>query len=176
MFRSYPFNVLDIGAGFGMLKNELKNYAPLTTYTGVDVHPKFDDCIKVVDCILPPEIMAKKFEFVFAVNVFQHLSIRQRRTYYEQVAKICNGYFVLTITCDVPTTKTTKSYGGFWCKDTNRRYMVHYGQFTEIQTYEEVIDDLSKHFNTMCVQHRGIDNSFCFHLTPKTKEEKNEKT
>lgn len=163
-FRRSTFDVLDIGAGFGMLRNELNNYAPFATYIGVDVHPKFEGCIKINDCILPPEIMAKKFGLVFAVNMFQHLSLRQRKTYYEQVAKICNGYFILTISCYNPITKSSF---GFWCKDTNRRYIVHYGQFTEIQTYEEVVEDLTKHFNITSVQHRCIDNNFCFHLTPK---------
>lgn len=161
--RECAFNILDIGAGFGMLKYESKGYAPFSTYYGVDVHPKFEGCIKVNDCILPPEIMEKKFGIVVACNVFQHLSVRQRRSYYEQVAKICNGYFILTNVCDVPNS-TSK---GFRCRDNDRQYMVHYGQFTMIQTLDETVEDLKKHFTLLSVQQRLADNLFCFHLIPK---------
>lgn len=164
MYRNHAFNVLDIGAGFGMLREELKFYVPHTTYYGVDVYPKFEGCIKVTDCILPSEIMDKKFGFVVACNVFQHLSVRQRITYYEQIAKICDGYFVLTNIIDVPTSKRRL---GFKCKDNDRRYMVHYGQFTLIQTVEELQYDLEKYFNIVSVQQRLDDNHFCFHLTSK---------
>lgn len=174
MHGGYQFNVLDIGAGFGMMRDAMKRFAPLTTYYGVDVYPKFEGVLKVEDCILPEEIMAKKFGYVFMVNVNQHLSIRQRRSYYEQIAKICDGFFVLT--CHPSDGKQ-----GFRCKDNDRRYMVHYGQFTEMQTYEEIIQDLTPHFNIICTQHRTSDYSFCFHLSSKlfttkreTKNEKNE--
>lgn len=161
MHSGYAFNVLDIGAGFGMMKDAMKRFAPFTTYHGVDVYPKFEGVLKVEDCILPPEIMEKKFGYVFMVNVNQHLSIRQRRSYYEQIAKICDGYFVLT--CHPDNGKQ-----GFRCKDNDKRYMVHYGQFTEMQTYEEIIQDLTQHFNINCIQQRCVDNSFCFHLASKS--------
>jgi hypothetical protein len=160
MHGGYGFNVLDIGAGFGMMKETLSRFAPYTTYHGVDVYPKFEGVLKVDDCILPEEIMVKKFGYIFMVNVHQHLSVRQRRKYYEQIAKICDGYFVLTCHPD-------NGVLGFRCKDTNRRYTVHYGQFTEMQTYEETIQDLQQHFNIICTQHRANDWSFCFHLTSK---------
>jgi hypothetical protein len=162
MFRNQIFNVLDIGAGFGMLREELKNYAPGTIYHGVDVHPKFPECIKVNDCILPPEIMEKKFGFVFACNVFQHLSIRQRRKYYEQVAEICDGFFVLTNFIDNPVNRM-----GFRCKDNDRRYIVHYGQFTEVQTFDELVADLHKHFIVTSTYQRMSDGHMCFHLRSK---------
>lgn len=153
----FQFNVLDIGAGFGMLKETMSRFAPYTIYHGVDVYPKFDGVLKVTDCILPQEIMEKKFGYVFMVNVHQHLSIRQRRSYYEQVAKICDGFFVLTVCCGY----------GFKCKDSDRMFMVHYGQFTPIQTYDEILQDLLPLFNVNCVQHRTSDNCFCFHLISK---------
>jgi 2-polyprenyl-3-methyl-5-hydroxy-6-metoxy-1,4-benzoquinol methylase len=163
-YRNCMFNVLDIGAGFGMLKEELARYIPNAVYYGVDVHPKFEGCIKVTDCILPDEITEKKYAFVVACNVFQHLSIRQRRTYYEQIAKICNGYFVLTNQIDFMYESDTKKRMGFKCKDNDRRYMCHYGQFTEIQTMDEVMADLSKHFTILSVQRRIGDDYCCFHL------------
>lgn len=161
MHGGYQFNILDIGAGFGMMKEAMTRFAPLSVYHGVDVYPKFEGVLKVEDCILPPEIMAKKFGYVFMVNVHQHLSIRQRRTYYEQVAKICDGFFVLTACID------NNGRLGFKCKDTNRRYMVHYGQFTEMQTFNETIEDLSQHFTFSSIQHRCADDCYCFHLTSK---------
>ena len=141
-------------------------FTPGASYHGVDVHPKFQGCIKVNDCILPPEIMEKKFGLVIACNVFQHLSIRQRRTYYEQVAKILHqgGFFVLTNCVD---QKTSSDRLGFKCKDNDRRYMVHYGQFTEVQTLEELQNDLLKHFDIHSVFQRLCDSHFCFNLRTK---------
>jgi len=162
MHRGCQFNVLDIGAGFGMLREELKRYAPFTIYHGVDVYPKFPECIKVTDCILPPEIMEKKFGYVFACNVFQHLSLRQRRKYYEQVAEICDGFFVLTNFIDNPVNRM-----GFRCKDNDRRYIVHYGQFTEVQTFDELVADLHKHFIVTSTYQRMSDGHMCFHLRSK---------
>lgn len=163
----YTFDALDIGAGFGMMKEALRRFAPAATYYGVDVHPKFEGCIKVTDCILPPNIMEKKFGLVFACNVFQHLSIRQRRTYYEQISKILHqgGFFVLTNAVD--QVNGDEKRRGFKCKDNDRRYMVHYGQFTEVQTLEELQNDLSKHFDIHSVFQRLCDSYFCFNLTYK---------
>lgn len=172
MYRDFGMNVLDIGAGFGMLRDELRRYVPHSVYYGVDVHPKFEGCLKVTDCILPPEIMNKRFGFVIATNVFQHLSSSQHLKYYEQISKILdnNGYFVVTHMIDVPNRS---SRIGFRCKDNDRRYAVHYGQFVLIPTFDEVVKNLNKFFTISSFQQRFSDNNLCFNvfLNPTEQQE-----
>jgi SAM-dependent methyltransferase len=158
-----PF-VLDIGAGFGMLKDYLKMYVPNAFYAGVDVYPRFEGVTQVKDCILPSNITELQFDFVFSVNVFQHLSVRQRRMYYEQVAKLLRpqGVFIVSnaaLVGDGP-------HPGFWCRDNGKKYVVHYGQFTEVQHINEIRDDIGKHFRIHMETYSPSVNCFLHHLLP----------
>lgn len=162
----FKYQILDIGAGYGMLKRHLETTYPKNTiYTGVDVYPKFEGVIQVTDCILPSEVMNQKFNFVFAINTFQHLSTRQRLSYYEQIKKIlCDGFFAMTMVID-----SLNNPLGFYCNDNKRRYMCHYGQFTLIPTYEELISEISAYFTVRSINFFGFNtNSVCFQLTEKS--------
>ncbi len=156
--------LLDIGAGYGMMKEFVEKYTK-ARYTGVDVYPKFDGVLQVGPdgSTLPPEIMNAWFGIVISVNVFQHLSIKQRRHYYEQIAKILHpagGIFTVTIST---YNKTSGVRMPFMCKEDGKGYMCHYGQYVECQSYQEVIADLTKHFSILSLAHRTCDDSFTFH-------------
>jgi hypothetical protein len=56
---------------------------------------------------------------------------------------------------------------GFKCKDNDKQYCVHYGQYTEIQTIQEQMDDLTKHFVVLYVGQRLHDQSITFHCVAK---------
>ena len=92
--------ILDIGAGYGMLKEFIDN-STLLKYYGVDVYPKIPGVLALADgdSTLPDEILKVGFGLVVSTNVFQHLSVKQRRHYYEQVAKILipNGVFSVSL-------------------------------------------------------------------------------
>jgi hypothetical protein len=168
--------VLDIGAGYGMLKNFIRQHTNLL-YCGVDVYPKIEDVYPVGEdgSTLPPNIASSSFGIVAAINVFQHLSVKQRRHYYEQIEKILHpkfGVFTFTITADIPNSQIK----GFRCNDDGKHYMCHYGQYTEVQTVPEIEQDLMKHFSIISVSQRLLDNCFTFNCakrkvidaTPKT--------
>ncbi len=159
--------LLDIGAGYGMLKEFVEQNTKLK-YFGVDVYPKVDGVLQVAadGSTLPAEIMslAGNFGLVMSVNVFQHLSIKQRRHYYEQVQQLLHpgcGVFTFSIACKIPNVKR-----GFVCEETGREYMCHYGQYTEMQTHPEVVEDLIKHFHILSTIHRN-DHSFTFQCSRK---------
>jgi len=154
--------LLDIGAGYGMMKDYVEKETKLKYY-GVDVYPKIPGVLPLVDgdSTLPPEVMNEKFGIVVSTNVFQHLSIKQRRHYYEQIAKILHpklGIFSVTMVCNVPDRPSC----GFINKETGKSYMCHYGQYTEIQMIADVFADLSKHFIIVSYLHRYCDYSFSF--------------
>lgn len=159
--------ILDIGAGYGMLKDYVEKATQLAYY-GVDVYPKIPGVLALADgdSTLPDAILNMKFGLVVSTNVFQHLSVKQRRNYYEQVAKILipNGVFSVSMSAAGLDECGAK---GFVCKETGKEYMCHYGQYTEVQTEKEIMDDLRKHFQVLSVLRRLHDNSIAFHCTPK---------
>jgi hypothetical protein len=163
-FCSEEFSVLDIGAGYGMLKDYLfREFSTHAKYTGVDVYPKFEGVLPVSDCILPDEVMQNKFVHVFAINVFQHLSCRQRVKYYSQVRKICSGMFVMTMCFDDPKNNIC----GFRCKENGRRYICHYGQFTLLPYLSELYDEVSEHFHIRSIKHETSMPIATFYLIPR---------
>jgi hypothetical protein len=159
--------ILDIGAGYGMLKDFVKQNTKLN-YCGVDVYPKIEGICQVGEdgSTLPPNIAASSFGLVIAVNVFQHLSVKQKRHYYEQIEKMLIptfGIFTVTHMVDIPNSHVR----GFKCNDDGKFYGCHYGQYVELQTFEEIKQDLMKHFYIISVSNRGMDNSFTFHCSKK---------
>ena len=160
--------ILDIGAGYGMLKNFCEKNTKWKYY-GVDVYPKFEGCYKVGSdgYTLPIEIVGRNYGIIICTNVFQHLSVNQRRHYYEQVEGILHpeiGLFIVNMMIDIPTSKH-----GFKCNDNNKKYVCHYGQYTEVQSINEVMNDLSKNFKVISISHRLDDNLFTFTCCPKPK-------
>lgn len=158
--------VLDIGPGYGMLKHFIQNSTQFV-YHGVDAYPKIDGVLKVGDdgSTLPESIMNTRFGMVISTNVFQHLSVRQRRHYYEQIAKILEpkcGIFTVT-NAAVVEGSPVKYFRG----EDGKNYMCHYGQYTEVQPINEIVVDLSKHFNILTINQRMFDCYFAFHCIIK---------
>jgi SAM-dependent methyltransferase len=157
--------ILDIGAGYGMLKEFVQQNTKLS-YWGVDVYPKIEGVQQVASdgSTLPPNIMASKFGLIVACNVFQHLSLKQRRHYYEQVAQILYpnfGIFTVTHSSERPNS-VRKS---FKCAEDGQGYVCHYGQYTPVQSVQEIEGDLLKHFNIISICQRPFDDSFTFHCS-----------
>ncbi len=163
--------ILDIGAGYGMLKEFVEQYTKLR-YIGVDVYPKVEGVLYVGTdgSTLPNTVMFLRGQFglVMSINVFQHLSIKQRRHYYEQISELLHptcGVFTFSMCC-VSSNGTTR---GFKCEETGREYMCHYGQYTELQTHQEVMEDINKHFIIQSVTQRG-DSYFTYQVSKKPPE------
>jgi hypothetical protein len=160
--------ILDIGPGYGMLKEFVEKNTKLK-YFGVDVYPKVEGVLQVSSdgSTLPSEItsMTGRFGLVMSINVFQHLSVKQRRHYYKQIYDLLHpthGIFVFTVCCQ----EVNAAMKGFFCAETGKEYMCHYGQYTEMQSYSETVDDLNKHFNILSLCQRS-DNQFTFQCMKK---------
>lgn len=159
--------ILDIGAGYGMLKEYVQKETKLQ-YFGVDVYPKVPGVYKVGPdgYTLPSAVTGVKYGLIVSVNVFQHLSVNQRRKYYEQIEKLLYpdfGIFTVTMMANI----TTPWVKPFMCKENGKAYACHYGQFTEVQKPQEIQSDLEKHFRVISVQQRIHDCSFTFHCSLK---------
>lgn len=156
--------LLDIGAGYGMLRDFVREHTK-AIYQGVDVYPKFEGVLQVGPdgFTLPPAIMNTWFGMVISINVFQHLSIKQRNYYYEQIPKILHPEGIFTMTISTYNKDSVNVRKPFMCAEDGKGYMCHYGQYTECQSYKEVIADLSKHFRILSLAHRVFDDSFTFH-------------
>lgn len=160
--------IMDIGAGYGMLKDFVKEHTKLAYY-GVDVYPKIEGVYPVGPdgSTLPPNIAGSLFGIIASINVFQHFSVKQRRHYYEQIEKMLYpkfGIFTVTISTYRPGSSSRMP---FHCKDDDKWYVCHYGQYTEVQTYEQVLEDLVKHFEIQSIIHRCMDDTFTFHCKKK---------
>lgn len=158
--------ILDIGAGYGMLKDFVEKHTKLQ-YVGVDVYPKVPGVLQVASdgFTLPPVVTAVKFGLVVSTNVFQHLSVNQRRGYYAQIENmLIDGWGVFSVSnmAVVPGRDA-----GFKCKDDDKAYCCHYGQYTEIQTIPAQMEDLSKHFHVVSIAQRIHDQSVTFHCVKK---------
>lgn len=171
-WRSYKdMPILDIGAGYGMLK-EIVEKSTLLKYYGVDVYPKIPGVLALADgdSTLPDEILNVKFGLVVSTNVFQHLSVKQRRHYYEQAAAIIIPGGMFSVSMAAAADGSSESgIRGFTCKETGKEYMCHYGQYTEIQAESEIKQDLRKHFKIISISRRLFDNSISFHCSPLEK-------
>jgi hypothetical protein len=140
MYKQYHLDILEIGAGYG----NFKNYIEINTafdYTGVDVNPKLSDIIKTpLTGLLPDSVKGKNYSIIYSSNVFQHLSSRQRTTYYQDISDLMhdNSVFIFSIVIR-GGPKNENSYDGNY-------YCIHYGQFTMIPTYRDIIEELSTYF------------------------------
>ncbi len=152
MFYNVEGNLLDIGAGYGMIKNFIDTNTKLSYY-GVDAYPKINGIYKVDDCILPDDILKLKYKLIIATNTFQHLSVRQRKEYYRQVAEVLepNGVFSIS---NVISNQKHKDFG-FRNKENDKMYLCHYGQYTELQTFQELMSDISQYFNIISETYRN---------------------
>jgi SAM-dependent methyltransferase len=142
-----PIEILEIGPGYGSLKNYIKSKTKFL-YKGVDVYPKCDEIIASnIDGTLPEEIKTKKFGHVVSSNVFQHLSIKQRRQYYSDISNILlpGGAFLFNNMC-YPKSGQWRGY----VDSKGDRYLSHYGQWTLIQTLDEIIEELKIYFD-ICI-------------------------
>jgi hypothetical protein len=136
------YNLLEIGPGYGAFRDYI-NVNTNVSYFGADVYPK----IKGVDRaqpngLLSEETKARRYTVVVASNVFQHLSVRQRRAYYADIAQCLDaqGYFMVSMLYDTGVSAP-------WRDAQGRAWVRHYGQFTQIQEKSEIFADLESHFD-----------------------------
>ncbi len=136
--------LLEIGPGYGAFRDWFRQTAPAYSYHAADCYPRIDGVdATLLNGRLAPETKARIYNCVIASNVFQHLSVAQRRDYYRDIAGCLSreGRFRVSMMLNhynVRDARFLDARGRQWCK--------HYGQFTEIQRFDEMRDDLQLHF------------------------------
>jgi hypothetical protein len=154
--------LLEIGPGYGAFKAWLTQTSPEWSYHAVDSYPR----IEGVDATelngrLATVTKERTYDVAVASNVFQHLSVAQRRAYYADLAQSLSngGLFMVSSMVDcLPFTDPRRDANGRqWCR--------HYGQFTEIQKHPDIATDLQEHFRV--IQSTVRDNSWATFLCQK---------
>lgn len=157
--------ILEIGPGFGGFRSVVQQFNEyddkLIEYCGVDIYPRIEGEniyeIEDGDTKFPEEISSQMFDVVYSSNVFQHLTVRQRISYFEQIKKVMapGGFFSFT-----DCAWWDGQDKGFRCKDNDKKYMVHYGQFVEFLHVEDLGNLVRENFYvssfTQCFDLHGV--------------------
>jgi len=92
--------ILEIGPGHGAVTNYIALNYNIKNYYAIDVNPlfKFKRLYKTDGKTIPDKI-PNNLDVIYAVNVFQHLSPRQRLSYYTQAKKklAVGGKFIFSM-------------------------------------------------------------------------------
>ena len=164
---------LEIGAGFGCIKNYVEVNTNLD-YAGVDVYPQIHDVIKsnpdgsLPDSILKLPVTSNYFGIVFSTNVFQHLSVNQRKKYYQQIRSIIHeqGIFAFNTTI-YSEPRNVDGVAFYKCKDSNKAYIGHYAQYTEVLSFQEEVNNIIEWFDISSYNISKM-NTVSFILSPKS--------
>jgi len=148
-FSGRDVNLLEIGPGFGGFREFLGYKTPNVIWHGIDVNPLFEhpnlyetDGHSIPECI-------PTLDVIYSLNVFQHLSERQRRLYYEAASDRLKpggvfvfGMFVISEDNENETNEEGKPL--FGVMDENGAYYTHFfSQYTKINTVEETLIELA---------------------------------
>jgi hypothetical protein len=136
-------SILEIGPGYGTLRQWI-DVKTRFSYHGIDVYPKIEDIDEAERTgLMGPVTKSRLYDAVVSCNVFQHLSISQRRAYYRDAhaTLVSDGWFMVSMFHDdsVPNHPSRDEEGRLW--------MRHYGQFTEIQKRDAIAEDLSVYYD-----------------------------
>lgn len=132
--RDQKMRLMEIGPGYGVLRDYLKELDPTSEYLGFDVYPKCEDVIEVEGddgCLTDRQVEFYKdsFNVAYSVNVFQHLYHDQVQKYIDQVYEMLyDGKYAIFMCMFVVAADG-------WAKKSS-----HYGQEIDLPTYWEVDD------------------------------------
>lgn len=154
-FSNYKIKILEIGAGYGSLKNYIEVKTEFD-YSGFDVYPKIAGVLSTTDAgYIPYDYIVNNcgsFVIVASSNVFQHLSETQRKKYIYDSAELLSdkGYFLFNLMVDF-------GYSG------TRKYMALYGQFCPVPSMLEIQDSLKERFiiQTTTTRYDGLVGFVC---------------
>lgn len=138
--------ILEIGPGYGTIKKYYDSIAPKkmrNNYYAIDVNPlfKYNKLFKTNGHSIPNQI-PKKLHCVLSLNVFQHLTKKQRSAYYQEAFQrlVPGGYFIFTMFTVTDENVNEPLWGH---RDaTGRRYTFFFQQLTEVDYVEETIGEL----------------------------------
>lgn len=119
-------NVLEIGSGYGNVRDYVKGCIPFANYIGVDVNPKIPEAVEAnPDGTMPSVVKDREYDHIICTNVFQHLTRGQVMSY------ISNSYGLLR--------KGGMFSFNFSPAKVVNDCVVHYGQITLLPDKEVII-------------------------------------
>lgn len=134
-------NILEIGYGYGTLRDYFKKMYPNVNYKGIDIIKRVegDDFYECDGLNIPEDLKKDNYHLAFSSNVFQHLTIEQRYNYLEQVYDLLveNGVFVFSSFVVTKENKKDKRLWGFKDRD-GVRYCYFFGQLTEVEHLKNI--------------------------------------
>lgn len=169
--------MLEIGPGYGCVKEYIEKKYSLDNYYAIDVNPLFDykKLYKTDGSTIPKEV-PDNLDIVYSVNVFQHLSEKQKLSYYTQIRSLLKpgGKFIFSMFVVAPDTINSvfKDEKGeykrlFGMSDIEGNFYVNFfSQFTVCPRIDDIIKTMSDlEFDLEIIDKEW--NSFTFVATKK---------
>lgn len=138
--------ILEIGPGYGSIFNHITSKYDRCNYLAIDVNPLFYyDGLFECDGKSIPEEAGDEFDMVISSNVFQHLSQKQRSSYYLEVFNKLksDGIFVFTNFLIADENRDAKEYWSYMDKE-GRPYSTFFSQLTPVDEYNDLADELNE--------------------------------
>ena len=169
--------MLEIGPGYGCIKEYIEKKYCVDNYYAIDVNPlfKYKKLYKTDGSTIPEKIPGD-LDVVYSINVFQHLSEKQKLSYYTQISSLLKpgGKFIFSMFVVAPDTINSvfkNEKGEFqrifgMCDIDGNFYVNFFSQFTVCPR----LDDIIKTMMDLNFELEIIDkqwNSFTFVATKK---------
>jgi hypothetical protein len=137
--------LLEIGPGHGGFQKFITSIMDDKNYYAIDVNPLFvhPRLHQTTGDTIPNKI-PKVLNIVYSYNVFQHLSKKQRTNYYKRIHKRLSqdGVFIFGMFLKNAENATWPVWNYY--DKSGRSYVQFFGQFTEVDTQEELYKELSE--------------------------------
>ena len=155
--------MLEIGPGYGCIKEYIDEvYIDNSiNYYAIDVNPlfKYSKLYKTDGKTISKKI-PNKLDLIYSVNVFQHLSNKQRTSYYKQIEERLNegGKFIFSMF--IVTPENENLMGGnsklFGFRDRDKNYYCNFfSQLTKVDKIEDLFEEFSNY--SMGLQVHGVE-------------------
>lgn len=136
--------ILEIGPGYGSLFYPINKKFNVCDYWAIDINPLFyfEGLVKTEGTNIPNNV-GGNFDLIFAFNVFNHLSKKQRSQYYKNIYNSLKkgGKFLFTNFLTVKKEEE-KMYWQF-IDEKNNYYTSFFSQLTEVDEYIELANELN---------------------------------
>jgi len=146
--RNPNARILEIGPGFGNIKKYIENHYNIENYYAMDICPHFEfERLYKCDGKNIPKEVPYPIDIVYAVNVFQHLTKEQKRSYYKQIEIILREggefifqSFVATEKSLMEKNENNEYYFGVIDED-GQPYVHFFNQITPVDFLEDIIKE-----------------------------------